>query len=962
MPGRLARHPSMQDVEWAFQLLHLLTRELLDALVDFLDSPTSTEPVSSTSARQGKGHAQPHSALDSLSPYGRPMLVEASVVAGRDVAFRLSAFCLLLERGANPYLHSRVGKSIDLEWAALADDKRWKAEGGLFRAELDEARRCWDEGRPYDIAPDVKEWIEEELKFLAKTRSTQQLLQEQDMVMSPEPQSAVEKPEQALPDQPSPAKRARVEEEDIMMDYEEPTEVIKVPVELNPEAFDHPPPPPQNKRQCPPPPPPLPPALAKQQSPPRPSAPPSRVGLPRSRLPPPQANLLGAKPQAPSPSLTPVEQQKATVPQASPPRSGRSASRLPPHLLGKTAPAAPPSQLQPGQPGHSASRLPPPKEPVPVAEASASPAKEPPPASAAPAEANERPASAQIPAQASTPSTAAAATTASVSPSKSRLPTSVLAGSPAPVAARQASPVDAPAVAPPKSSRSRLPPQLLRGDGSASLSGGAAQPIGTTTAQAASPAPAPASSPPPSNRKINLFSLRRAVVVDDPVNVRLGSRPPTAAAPPAASAASPPPAAAATAPPAASPTPSSASADTSTTRRTTMSPTTTPAPTRKRRLPSNFRDSAHFRNKRKPLADPAGVQGASRPASTAPAAENSPAPPASDASPAQGAPSGPALAPQSATTPAAAPQETSQSLSTGGNAGQPGQKEPPQPARSGSFTVRSVVAKPSARPLQIPTAGSLPQKPHPSTHATVAQVQPNALTAGALASSIFSGETPAKTGSASRLPSSVRLPPSSSRFPPGNGLPPPTGPKATSQSSTSPRKASTSPTATRTFAAPPASGAGSRTSLSPAVARRRSNSVTMELHRLPPWATKTVVQHWLLNGPSTFDKAKPAELDFLDDLIDLDSFSQPLSGAGVVVTPTPSRIELSQITANGSRLAGVQSLGRVTYPTQEMAERAKRLFDGKRMAACETTAPTIMWVGTQAQIDQWRASVEAKSG
>ncbi|GAA5831455.1 hypothetical protein JCM11251_004030 [Rhodosporidiobolus azoricus] len=270
---------------------------------------------------------------------------------------------------------------------------------------------------------------------------------------------------------------------------------------------------------------------------------------------------------------------------------------------------------------------------------------------------------------------------------------------------------------------------------------------------------------------------------------------------------------------------------------------------------------------------------------------------------------------------------------------------PPAP----DAVVASAAKTASRQMLRIPSSGGLPKKSsHPQQQNAPPKVpQPisNPLTAGIVATSIFSSTgTNPKPGFARSLPPGV---PTGARA----QLAPPTEPRADRVARAAGSRNTVSPMK-------PAAMDEKAPSTSPDRSRRRSVSraqpVTMELHRLPAWMSKTLVRHWLDHGPDAFAKANERESPFLEDLIELDSF-ETVEGAGVV-PPIPLKIELSNKAAAGGPIAGGYLVGRVTYASQEVAEKAKEMFDGKKVAGCDKGFG-VQWQQVGGEIDAFRAAV-----
>ncbi|GAA5944862.1 hypothetical protein JCM10213_006615 [Rhodosporidiobolus nylandii] len=284
--------------------------------------------------------------------------------------------------------------------------------------------------------------------------------------------------------------------------------------------------------------------------------------------------------------------------------------------------------------------------------------------------------------------------------------------------------------------------------------------------------------------------------------------------------------------------------------------------------------------------------------------------PTSSAHPLPAKPSAaPTVSPQLSTSTSSLPQKPSALADTREKGSRPsvhiGMSREPRVASTSPTTVR------------LPAVGNLPARPSTTVShraPTVPQPPQNPLTASVTSSSIF--------------------PPSSSAtLPPRPGLgPPANAPKG-------PRALSTVKPASSTGGNPSLSQPGRRWQPLPVGAGAASAAeTTFELHHLPEWVTTVVLQHYLSSGPSVFATTKAGELPFLDSLLSIDSFGALPGADGDALPPLPKRVSVFAKTPTRP-----YAMGRATYSSEENAEAAKRMFDGRKVAECEKKGEKVRW-------------------
>ena len=134
----------------------------------------------------------------------------------------------------------------------------------------------------------------------------------------------------------------------------------------------------------------------------------------------------------------------------------------------------------------------------------------------------------------------------------------------------------------------------------------------------------------------------------------------------------------------------------------------------------------------------------------------------------------------------------------------------------------------------------------------------------------------------------------------------------------------------------------------PAAQPRVVGFVTMEVHRLPPYATDVVLKTYLLSGPSVFSSlSSAAHLDQLDALVRRGEFRPTAVQQQQQRAEAPPVSRRQQIVVEekpGGRSA--RRWARVTYSTRADAERARALFDGKRLVEGPAGAgeATLVWM------------------
>ncbi|GAA5891004.1 hypothetical protein JCM6882_008880 [Rhodosporidiobolus microsporus] len=1051
MPGLLNK-PASSSSRDSYRLHKLFLSAPLAAVVDNLRLPSWTPP--STPTLDANGQTNSLSAINALTPDGRTLLAAASTAPGRDLAFRLACFCLLLERGANPFGRGRDGRTVEEVWDGLAKDPDGE-ERGIFRDELARAREMWAEGRRYEKAWDIEEWIQQELWVLEEERKRMMQVDpvlRRDVVQSPEPMSAARERQFEEIEDPRRKKRPRIVDE-FLMDYEEtgdPGLVEKKPLRDVPlDAFragpPQPPPPPVQqyaKRQVPPPPPPPPPAApspppAPVEQPPTVSAasrlpplPPAPYPTAASRLPPPPR--LPAATAAPPPSAPPAPQAVQPPP---PPPAGPSRNRLPPPPSQTSLPGAQPAApaLKPQVPVDA--NLP--AKPAPFAP-SAQPVKPSrdrlPPAGATPGIAAPSTVNASAQAAASAPQPEAAPSVSAAVPgfSRNRLPKPPTAPAPAapPPAAHEA---DRPSAQQPRSqptapsqqlpqateastaekppapipSRNRLPPSVGSGvaakpsNAAQQASAGQAVPPSVVPAQTLPPvpstsiSPAPASQPPAS-------TLPRAVVVDDPVttfshpvaataasvqnpverkptpaelaaarSAMVGkpgsdntSRPsspltslPASRQPSVASPGGVPPAAeAGSSSSSLTPLPSSRPSSAASIGRPKSAAAVGPGGARKSRLPPGFAKkrlsgvnaAGGTGSSASPAPEP-GAGGVKREASVDVPPQQAPAPTAGAASPAPSAGNGGATSPAlqgepdpHSQKPAADDQQVASPQRAKG-AAPPGSSASRLPPHGGAAVPPLLnAANPSPpKPLRIPTGGTLPAKPsqHKPSPPTVPQPLHNPLTANVTGSNIFSSASAAPPSPAPSLAARpAGLPGRPGGLAAATGAPP-TEPRALREAREAAARGNGSPSPTKQASTSSAAANAGPSAVSPVQARRRrstsrptpSGQTTMELYRVPAWATETLLRHWLVQGPDVFASAQKHVLPFLEQVIAGNVFQPPSNPP----PPIPVKVEVIDRMPQGTPVSAGYVAAKVTYASEGLASRAKEICNGRRVAGCD---------------------------
>ncbi|BGP44992.1 hypothetical protein JCM10450v2_000807 [Rhodotorula kratochvilovae] len=280
---------------------------------------------------------------------------------------------------------------------------------------------------------------------------------------------------------------------------------------------------------------------------------------------------------------------------------------------------------------------------------------------------------------------------------------------------------------------------------------------------------------------------------------------------------------------------------------------------------------------------------------------------------------------------------------------------PPLPARAGgplAPPLPSAAGGPFAPP--VPSRGSGAGAAGPAAGAGPSSMPP-APAAGSPAPTIPPAPAAAPLARPfSRLPQLVRPPPTPVPLPPQRS-PSVASPATPTTAFPAPKASSASPAAA-TPPPPPASAApavpiAAAPAAAPVLAAptagqprgpRSADYATMELHRLPPYATPLVLRKWLLSGPGTFAHVAAADLSRLADVSPAPP-PPPLPAAGGtadVVPPIVRRVEL---------VPGREGCARVVYTSRENAERARAMFNGRRVVEGPAGAGEtgVVWLETE---------------
>lgn len=127
----------------------------------------------------------------------------------------------------------------------------------------------------------------------------------------------------------------------------------------------------------------------------------------------------------------------------------------------------------------------------------------------------------------------------------------------------------------------------------------------------------------------------------------------------------------------------------------------------------------------------------------------------------------------------------------------------------------------------------------------------------------------------------------------------------------------------------------------------KADAVTIQFSDVPTWMTSALFQHYLLHVPTTYLNAKPEEVGVLEALVECGSFV-PTVGDHDDIPPIPTDVKVFR--EPSGRLAG-----QATYSSRGEADRAKRLFDGRKVLGWAAEMPLLcLDAVTLKQISGWR--------
>ncbi|BGO93091.1 hypothetical protein NBRC10512v2_005378 [Rhodotorula toruloides] len=195
---------SPTNMAFADKLDQLLLRGTLSDIQEELHRPTSS--VADCARLSKRCTTSALSILDSSTSYGT-LVVGCAALARRSFAFRLACFSMILERGANPFARGTDGRAVS--W--ILDGIKNSAERQCFEEELQAAQKAWKSSEKYEMALDIREWIEDSLAVMEEEkREAFKQSKREAFVQSPqEIEPAVA--ERAPTPTPPPGKRPRLE-------------------------------------------------------------------------------------------------------------------------------------------------------------------------------------------------------------------------------------------------------------------------------------------------------------------------------------------------------------------------------------------------------------------------------------------------------------------------------------------------------------------------------------------------------------------------------------------------------------------------------------------------------------------------------------------------------------------------------------------------------------------------------
>ncbi|GAA5926718.1 hypothetical protein JCM3775_007019 [Rhodotorula graminis] len=142
--------------------------------------------------------------------------------------------------------------------------------------------------------------------------------------------------------------------------------------------------------------------------------------------------------------------------------------------------------------------------------------------------------------------------------------------------------------------------------------------------------------------------------------------------------------------------------------------------------------------------------------------------------------------------------------------------------------------------------------------------------------------------------------------------------------------------------------------------QRVAGFVTVEVHLLPPYATENVLRMYLLRGPSVFESLpSAAQLDQLDALVrggEFRSAAAQLQQQRQHDEPPPVPKRVQVVIDEKPGLAQDRRWAQVTYKTRADADRARAIFNGKRLVEgpAGMGEQGLMWIEQGSEIARFR--------